>query len=135
MYESMNLKQNSTTALLNDRYLKTFYFDLKTVRFPEDKDFYISHQMFTLSEVVKIWDEAEWHYHNSHENEFMPEVWNEIFKISRYGGGELFVEYLQSMSDNTKTDIKKIQKYVYAEQGLLYKYKWYPNVREPHPYF
>ena len=135
MFESMIVKYNAVKMLVCDTYLKANYFDFKSVKFPESNDYYISHQMFTCSEIVKIWDEAEWHYHNSSDVKTTKDVCAEIVNISRYGGGKLFVGYLQMMAYKSNIDIKKIQKYANAEQGLLYKYKWYPNGTEPHPYY
>ncbi|MGM9522182.1 MAG: hypothetical protein ACI3VB_06875 [Oscillospiraceae bacterium] len=134
MYESMILKQTSIERLCRPDYVRAWYFNLKNVLLTEGKDYYISHQAFLCSEITKIWDEAEWHYYNSHEKDLPDPVWKEIFQISRYGGGELFMEYLASMAEHTKMDISKLQQYSMAEQGLLFKYKWNPQAGEKHPY-
>lgn len=134
VFENMIIKHSSVELLSNPEYIKLFYFDLKSVKFPENNDYYINHQMFTVSEIVKIWDEAEWHYHYNHEREMPSEVWNEIFSITRYGGGELFMSYINAVSDGASIPVELVHKYANCEQGLLYKYKWYPNGNEPHPY-
>ncbi len=132
--ETMILKHFSIPALAADNYLTSAYFDLQTVRFPESNEHYITHQMFTVSEMVKIWDEAEWHYYNSHETDMPEEVWQEIYSISRYGGGKLYLGYISMIAEKSNIPEDKIHRYANAEQGLLYKYKWYPDRNEPHPY-
>lgn len=134
LLELMIIKHFSIPALAADDYLNSAYFDLQNVRFPESNEYYISHQTFTVSEMVKIWDEAEWHYHYSHEKELSAPVWQEIYAISRYGGGELYLGYIRMIAEHSKIPEDKIHRYAYAEQGLLYKYKWYPQKNEPHPY-
>lgn len=132
--ELMIIKHFSIPKLAADDYLNSAYFDLQNVRFPESNEYYISHQTFTVSEIVKIWDEAEWHYHYSHEKELPEPVWQEIAAISRYGGGELYLGYIRMIAEHSQLPEDKIHRYAYAEQGLLYKYKWYPQKNEPHPY-
>lgn len=132
--ELMMIKHFSVNALAADDYLTSACFDLQTVRFPESNEYYISHQTFTVSEIVKIWDEAEWHYFHSHEKELPAAVWQEIYAISRYGGGELYLGYIRMIAEKANLPEDKIHCYAGAEQGLLYKYKWYPGNNEPHPY-
>ncbi len=79
--ELMIIKHFTVPVLAADDYLDSAYFDLQNVRFPESNDYYISHQTFTVSEIVKIWDEAEWHCHYSHEKELSAPVWQEIYAI------------------------------------------------------
>ena len=134
MYESLILKHDSLELLCRKDYLGANYFNLKTVLLPREKKDYIDHQSFLCSEITKIWDEAEWHYRSSHEKDLSAPVWQEIYKLTRYGGGELFIEYLQSMAEHTKTDFAKVQKYSMAEQGMLFKYKWNAKAGEKHPY-
>ncbi len=134
LYESMTMKQQSLQLLARPDYLTAHYFGLKEVFLKEPKEYYISHQMFTCSEITKLWDEAEYHYRRSGGRGMPEAVAAEIFKLTRYGGGELFVEYLMSMAEHTKTDISKLQQYAFAEQGLLFKYKWNPKGNEKHPY-
>ena len=132
--ELMIIKHFSIQNLAAEDYLNSTYFDLQNVRFPESTEYYISHQTFTVSEIVKIWDEAEWHYHYSHEKELSAPVWQEIYAISRYGGGELYLGYIRMIAEHSQLPEDKIHRYARAEQGLLYKYKWYPGKNEPHPY-
>lgn len=134
MLELMILKHDSIEPLASDDYLKSNYFDLQHVLLPQDKEYYIEHQRFLVSEIVKIWDEAEWHYWNSHERELPDEVWAEIHAISRYGGGKLFVEYLQMIAEKSHVPMEQVQKYSMAEQNMIFKYKWNAKANEKHPY-
>lgn len=132
MYELMILKSNHVAMLCNNGFLKAQMLPLTKRVLTEDTSFYVKHQMFLCSEVTKLFDEAEWHYHNSHEREMPQEVWHEIFSLTRYGGGELFMETLLSMAEHAHIAIEKIQNYAMAEQELLFKYKWKQS--EKHPY-
>ena len=134
MLELMILKHDYVEPLASDDYLKGFIFDLQHVVVPQDKDYYILHQTFLVSQIVKIWDEAEWHYWNSHERDLPEDVWAEIYAISRYGGGELFIGYLKMVSEKSHVSMAKVQKYSMAEQNLIFKYKWNASANEKHPY-
>lgn len=135
MFEDMILKHDHIDILADPGYILNSYFSMKAPLLPESNDFYTDHQMFLCSEIVKIWDEAEWRYMRIKDNPDIPEeVLSEIFRISRYGGGELFIEYLTMMAEKSHTDIAKIQKYSQAEQNMIFKYKWNKGRNEPHPY-
>ena len=99
-----------------------------------ESSYYVEHQTFLVSEVTKIWDEAEWVWTYLKDREMPKEVVNEIFKLTRYGGGELLVETLKSISENSNIDFAKIQKYSRCEQDMMFKYKWNKNDNEKHPY-
>lgn len=133
MVELMTLKYDSVDVLCDPEYLHKNYFNLKNVIFPESAEYYAEHQMFLVSELTKIWDEAEYVY-KMVKKDLPMEVRNEVYKISRYGGGDLFLKGLDKVSESSHTPMGLIQAYVQAEQGLLFKYKWYPNADEKHPY-
>ena len=67
-------------------------------------------------------------------NPISDEVFEELFRLSRYGGGELFVEYLQMIAEKSHTDISKIQAYAKAEHDLLFRCKWNTEQKQPHLY-
>jgi len=131
--ESMNMKHDSVLLLQQSDYLFKNYFDLQHKLLLYDNEYYIEHRSFCISEITKIWDEAEWHYHYSHEANMPDEVWGEIYKLTRYGGGELFINICKSFAQSTGIPLEKIQKYSAKEQDMLYKYKWY-NEKGRHPY-
>lgn len=132
--ESMNMKHDSIALLQNPDYITAFYFDLQHKLLAFDNAYYIEHRMFTVSEITKIWDEAEWHYHNSHETDMPEDVWHEIYMLTRYGSGELFVKTLTGIAKSANISEEKIQNYARHEQDMLFKYKWNKAGNEPHPY-
>lgn len=115
-------------------YLVKNYFDLRNVLLPAKKNYYIDHQVFIVSEITKIWDEAEYLYWYCHELDLPNDVWAEIYEISRYGGGELFAEYLMATANSAHIPHYKVRSYSVAEQGMLFKYKWEKDKQENHPY-
>ena len=134
MFELMILKHDSIEPLASDGYLKSFVFDLQHVALPQENEYYFLHQTFLVSQIVKIWDEAEWHYWNSHERDLPEDVWAEIHAISRYGGAALFIGYLKMVSEKSHVPMAKVQKYSKAEQDMIFKYKWNASANEKHPY-
>lgn len=132
--ESMNMKHDSIALLQSPTYLNDFYFSLKEKLLPLDKDYYVKHRSFTVTEITKIWDEAEWHYYYSHEKEMPDSVWAEIFIISRHGGAKLLVESLEAIAESSHIDFDKILNYSAREQDMLFKYKWNKSANEKHPY-
>lgn len=134
MLELMMLKHDHIPILTDENYLSNNYFDLKTPILPLKSSYYVEHQTFLVSEVTKIWDEAEWVWTYKKNEEMPKDVVNEIFKLTRYGGGELLVETLKSISEHSHIDFAKIQKYSRCEQDMMFKYKWNKNANEKHPY-
>lgn len=134
MLELMMLKYDHIPILTNENYLINNYFDLKTPILPLESSYYVEHQTFLVSEITKIWDEAEWVWTYKKNEEMPKDVVNEIFKLTRYGGGELLVETLKSISVHSHIDFAKIKKYSRCEQDMMFKYKWNKNANEKHPY-
>lgn len=134
MLELMMLKHDSISILNDKKYLTNNYFDLKTVKFPMEASYYAEHQTFLVSEVTKIWDEAEYIWANYRNSEMPKEVLAEIFQISRYGGGELLIKTIEGISKSSSIPKDKILKYSNKEQDLMFKYKWNKEANEPHPY-
>ena len=135
MLELMMLKHDHIPILTDENYLINNYFDLKTPILPLENSYYVEHQTFLVSEITKIWDEAEWVW-TYKKNEKMPkDVVKEIFELTRYGGGELLIETLKSISEHSHISFAKIQKYSRCEQDMMFKYKWNKNANEKHPYY
>ncbi|MGN0006258.1 MAG: hypothetical protein ACI37Z_09880 [Candidatus Gastranaerophilaceae bacterium] len=134
MLELMMLKHDHIPILTDENYLNKNYFNLKTPILPLENSYYVEHQTFLVSEITKIWDEAEWVWTYKKNEEMPNDVVKEIFKLTRYGGGELLVETLKSISEHSHVDIAKIQKYSVSEQDMMFKYKWNKNANEKNPY-
>lgn len=135
MLELMMLKHDHIQILADSNYLVNNYFNLKTPMFPMDYTYYVEHQMFLVSEITKIWDEAEYVWTYLKNQEMPNNVTNEIYKITRYGGGNLLVETLKSIAEHSHVDFSKIQKYSVCEQDMMFKYKWNKDKNEKHPYY
>ena len=134
LLELMMLKHDHIQILTDDNYLVNNCFNLKTPVFPMDYTYYVKHQTFLVSEITKIWDEAEYIWTYLKNQEMPDDVVDEIYKITRYGGANLFIETLKSISENSHIDFSKIQKYSVCEQDMMFKYKWNKNLNEKHPY-
>lgn len=134
MFELMSLKFDSIGLLTDPNYIRDNYFSLESKILWQPAEYYVEHQIFLLSEVTKLWDEAEYHYQSGRKEGVPDDVWTEIEQLTRYKGGQLFVETLTSIAEHTKTDINLIRKYAMAEQQLLFKYKWNPYGNEASPY-
>ena len=134
MLELMMLKHDSIAILTDKNYIVNSYFDLKKVVFPQEASYYIEHQSFLVSEVTKIWDEAEYLWSNKHEQNMPENVADELYKITRYGGGKLLMGTLENISKSSNVPMQKIIKYSTKEQDLIFKYKWNNNANGPHPY-
>ena len=135
VYELMTLKHFAIDELCRDDYLQSDVFNLKETVLGHDDSYYVQHQSFLCSQIVKMWDEAEWHFFNSRSRTDIPdEVWSEIHRLSRYGGGKLFLDYLKSMAEHSSVPFDKVQRYSVAEQQMLFAYKWSAGKGEEHPY-
>ncbi len=124
LFELMILKHDSIDALADERYIYSPLIDTSHVLFPEEDRWYVDHQMFLLSEMVKIWDEAEYIWVNRKDRVKDLPVRERIYSLTRYGGGELFREYLSMISEKAHTGMELLQAYAVAEQDLIYIYRW-----------
>lgn len=133
LFELMILKYDHISDLVSGRYIFNSVIDPTKDPLPESDSWYVEHQWFLLSELVKIWDEAEFVWVNSKDELANEDVRNRVYSLTRYGGGELFSSYVQMMAEKTGIDEKLIHAYARAEQDLLFIYKW--NSKDiTHPY-
>ena len=124
LFELMILKSDRKEFLTDPKYIYKPAFDYKTVPLPQNDSWYTEHQMFLLSELVKIWDEAEYTWTYSKDKLTDAAIKNRVYSLTRYGGGNLVISYLEMMSEKTHTDIELLKAYAKAEQDLIYKYRW-----------
>lgn len=133
LFELMILKSVSVNALADKDYIYRPYYDLSHPVLTAGDDWYIEHQYFLISELVKLWDEAEYIWQNERSRLEDNPNRQRIFEITRYGGGNLFVSYLTMAAEKTGTDPELIRKYSMAEQDLLYIYRWKtPGITHPY---
>ena len=124
MFELMILKHDSRANLIDSQYIYRPMLDYRSMPLHEQDSWYVEHQMFLMSEIVKLWDEAEYVW--THSNKLLEdeEIRKRVYSLTRYGGANLFLSYLRMISEKTHTDIKLVQAYARAEQDLLYIYRW-----------
>lgn len=137
-HELKSLTEYSVNVLTGQGYIDSAYFDLKNVLLASDYQSYIDHNMFTVSEIAKICDEAAWHAANTFSGDDAAEapddVISEIRALGGYGSDTLLVKYLSSISEKTGIPYDLIQRYSVEEQNLLFLYKWNDDDLDDHPY-
>ena len=127
-FECDIIKKHNKEFLLHPEFTKMWYFGLKQPffqQYPQRKEDILKEQFFTMSELCKMIDEAEWHFWNSHERVLSKSVWEEICDWRMKGEGMTFaIKYFDMIVEKTgisKEDVGKLC----GEQGEhLCKYKW-----------
>ena len=97
--------------------------NLSTRALPHEPAYYAEHFDYPLSYIIKLSDEAEWHFWNSHEADLPDEVWSEIFDLSDKNR-KLFLPYAQNMVDALGWSYQEVNKFSFNEQGMLDLYRW-----------
>lgn len=123
-YESEIILKNKKKELLDINYIYGWCFDLHHAVYKESMEHYISNRAFLSAEIIKMWDEAEWHIANSHDRQDVTnDAWNEIYKMSKLGDGFL-IKHIEAISKNAGINFKKIHKLTVCEQRIISIYKW-----------
>lgn len=91
---------------------------------PNPVDHYKTNFEYPLSYVIRISDEADYHFWNSHERHLSKEVWTEIFCLSEKGGQRLFLPFATHLLQELGWTVKNVNTFSYNEQGMLDKYRW-----------
>ena len=133
LFELMILKHDHISGLCADDYIYRPVIDPARNPLPQEDSWYIDHQWFLVSEIVKVWDEAEFVWVNRKDELKDEKVRDRVYSLTRYGGGELVMDYLRMVAEKTGTDEKLIQAYARAEQDLLFLYRW-KDEEVSHPY-
>ena len=95
------------------------------LNYPKKKEDILKERFFTISELCKLIDEAEWHFWNSREKSSVPGVFEEITAWRLGGdGGNFTIKYCESISQETGIPMDLFSKYVNREGRYLSKYKW-----------
>ena len=131
LFELMILKHDHIDVLNRDDYIYGALINKNEVPLPQPDSWYVEHQWFLVSEIVKIWDEAE-HLWKTDRESLSEDISKRIFSITRYSGAELFISYLKMVAEKTNTSEKLIQLYAIAEQVLLFIYRWKLDVEHPY---
>ena len=127
-FECDVLKRFNRRYLLRPNFTQQWFFGLSQpffMHYPTQKNDILKERYFTLSELCKLVDEAEWHYWNSHESPKSDAVWEEICDWRMGGAGGAFaVQYFEMVSSLTGISEKKIGAYTSNEGKHLNQYKW-----------
>ena len=95
----------------------------------------VEEDKLTFSEVMRIYDEAQWHYQNSRERDFIPEAWEEVEEASGHSlkAGEKFYldREIEKLAELGMT-MEQAQRLMAKEQDLLFKYKWNQKAERPY---
>lgn len=122
------IKKYNKDYLLSQDFVKDWFFGLIQpffIDYPKNKDDIIKEKFFTLSELCKLTDEAEWHFWNSHERCLSDAVWNEISKWRMMGNGMKFImSYVEMIEKETGASHKDVMIFVSLQGTILSKYKW-----------
>lgn len=127
-FECEIIKKFNKDFLLHPGFTKMWCFGLTQPffqQYPQKKEDILKEHFFTMSELCKMIDEAEWHIWNSHERVLSKSVWQEICDWRMKGEGMDFaVKYFDMIVEETGISTDDISK-LCAEQGEhLCKYKW-----------
>ena len=129
-YECGILKSFPRPEMLRDDFVKIPVFGLKKTFLEHPLEYYQTNFEYPLSYIVKISDEAEWHFHYSHEKELTDEVWSEIFQISDKNMA-LFRPFAMNLVEQVGWTIQQINKFSFYEQKILDVYRWRTDRRIP----
>lgn len=109
-------------------FTKAWFFSLRQpffVQYPKNKNDILIEKYFTMSELCKLIDEAEWHYWNSHERIVSDDVWEEIIDWRLDGAGGDFAEtYFEMLANETGIPFELINRLCSEQGSHLSRYKW-----------
>lgn len=123
-FEFRIVRYDGKGNLTDNKYIYKPGFDYKSVPLPQGDKWYVEHQMFLLSELVKICDEAENTWTYSKDQITDETIRNRVYTLTRYGEENLFVSYLKMMEDESHISMDLLKAYAKAEQDMLYRYRW-----------
>lgn len=127
-FECEIIRIHKKAYLVFDFFTKIWFFNLKQPFFKQyskTKEDILKEKFFTMSEICKLIDEAEWHFWNSHERELPDGVWEEIFGWRLGGSGAKFaMTYFEMIEKETGIAHELIGKLCAAQGEHLNKYRW-----------
>ena len=122
-FESEILNNHPRPEMLRDDFIALPLFSLVKTTLEHPVEYYQTNYDYPLSYVVKLSDEAEWHFWNSHEKNLSDDVWSEIFLLSDKNK-KLFIPIGMHLVDDMKWSYDNVNKFSYHEQGMLDLYRW-----------
>lgn len=122
-FEADILKRYPRPELLKEDFIAARLFDLTTPFFSEPLRYYKTNFVYPFSYVVKLSDEAEWHYWNHHEKKLFDPVWNEINWLSDRNR-LIFQPFAEHLVEHMGWTVENVNAFSYNEQGMLDKLRW-----------
>jgi len=127
-FECDVIRRHGKDYLQHPQFTQMWFFGLKQpffFQYPQTKEDLMKEKYFTVSEICKLIDEAEWHFWNSHEKVLSEDVWEEITAWRLKGAGaEFAIRYFEMIEKETGISGKNIAR-LSSEQGRhLNCYKW-----------
>lgn len=122
-FESGILAEHPRPELLREDFIALRLFSLAAPALEHPVEYYETHLEYPLSYVVKLSDEAEWHFWNSHEKDLPGEVWAEIYALSDKNK-KLFIPFGMHLVEALGWSFANVNTFSYNEQGMLDYYRW-----------
>ena len=127
-FECNVIRRHGKEFLLQPQFARSWLFDLKEpvfTQFPKTKAELLQETFFTVSELCKLIDEAEWHFWNSHEKAMSDAVWTEITEWRLRGpGGRFAGEYFSMIESTTGIPGESIGRLCALQGSYLSAVKW-----------
>ena len=122
-FETDMLKAHPRPEMLREDFIVLPCFSLRETALDQPVAYYRDHLEYPLSYVVKLSDEAEWHFWNSHERDLPDGVWAEIFALSDRNR-RLFLPLATHLVEKRGWTVDAVNKFSFNEQGMLDRYRW-----------
>lgn len=128
LFEAEIIRRHKKQYLEDVHFTASWYFSMLQPFFtdyPKEKADFLKEKYFTISELCKLLDEAEWHYWNSRSENLPDGVWDEICAWRLDGPGlEFAVAYIKMVVQQTGIPQESIEKLCKLQDKHLDKYKW-----------
>ena len=126
-YEAQILRKYPRPEMTDPDFVRKPLFTLSRPVLSHHAAYYEKNFEYTLSHIIKMNDEAEWHFWNSHELDLSDEVWGEINMLSDKNKA-LFIPYAMDLIDNHGWANTNVNAFSFNEQGMLDLIRWNRNM-------
>ena len=127
-FECDVIRKHGKQYLQHPQFTEMWFFGLRQpffLQYPKTKEDILKEKYFTMSEICKLVDEAEWHFWNSHERTLSDEVWAEIYAWHLKGpGAEFATSYFEMIEKETSISSENINRLCALQGEHLSRYKW-----------
>jgi hypothetical protein len=112
-------------------YIKSWFFSFDKANLREDPIEYLVDREFTVSEISFIFDEANWHSHNSRNKGLADVVWNEICKFCARGEKPILNVAVTALT-LLGWSLEEAHRYLFNEKLLIDNVRWgYTTAQAP----